>query len=60
MYLLINRNASAGSGALAIKKGRYPIASVQNSKEKAADYVPNDTYTSSVQNFTLITGINGR
>ena len=51
---------SCGSGAIAIRNGRYAIdvtSNGENSKER--QFVPNDCYSSALQNFTVITGING-
>lgn len=62
-----DQNRSSGGGALIIKNGRFAIA-VQtsippkhgkNSNEVKGDFVPNDTYASAYQNFTVITGVNG-
>ena len=50
---------SSGSGAIAIRNGRYPIdvtASGVSTREE--DFVPNDCYSSVLQNFTVITGVN--
>eukprot|EP00554_Chaetoceros_debilis_P011522 CAMPEP_0194105350 /NCGR_PEP_ID=MMETSP0150-20130528/5553_1 /TAXON_ID=122233 /ORGANISM="Chaetoceros debilis, Strain MM31A-1" /LENGTH=1464 /DNA_ID=CAMNT_0038793161 /DNA_START=358 /DNA_END=4752 /DNA_ORIENTATION=+ len=58
-------NNIVGSGSIAIRNGRYAI-DVSNSGlmtsqgfSNNTDFVPNDTYASSFQNFTVITGING-
>lgn len=52
----------AGGGAIAIRNGRYAI-DVSSTGASASlgggDFVPNDTYSSALQNFTVITGING-
>ena len=50
-----------GGGAIAIRNGRYAIdvSSTGVSASDGGDFVPNDTYSSSLQNFTVITGING-
>ena len=49
-----------GSGAIAIRNGRYAIDVGSNGGSSSdGDFVPNDTYSSSLQNFTVITGING-
>lgn len=53
-------DSSCGSGAIAIRNGRYAIdvtSSGANTRE--GDFVPNDCYSSALQNFTVITGING-
>ena len=56
----INRN-----GTIAIRNGRYAIdvsksgLKVSDDAASNCDYIPNDTYASSSQNFTIITGING-
>ena len=50
---------SCGSGAITIRNGRYAIDVSSTGLMKEQAYVPNDTYASSVQNFTVITGING-
>ena len=56
----INRN-----GTIAIRNGRYAIdvsksgLKVSDDAPSNGDYIPNDTYASSSQNFTIITGING-
>ena len=54
-----------GSGALAVRSGRYAI-DVSSSGLMAnsggtfsSEFIPNDTYSSSFQNFTVITGVNG-
>ena len=48
-----------GSGAISIKNGRYGIDVSKAGLQKGRPFIPNDTYASSVQNFTVITGING-
>ena len=51
-----------GAGAIAIRNGRYAIDVSSNgvsSSLDGGDFVPNDTYSSALQNFTVITGING-
>ena len=52
---------SCGSGAIAIRNGRYAIDDVTSSgsNTREGDFVPNDCYSSALQNFTVITGING-
>lgn len=50
------------SGAMAIRNGRYAIDVSSNGTNSMSDcegFVPNDTYSSALQNFTVITGING-
>lgn len=52
-----------GSGSIAIRNGRYAI-DVSNTGLMTSDhsfntFIPNDTYASAFQNFTVITGING-
>eukprot|EP00804_Cyclotella_cryptica_P011454 CCRYP_016393-RB/>CCRYP_016393-RB protein AED:0.23 eAED:0.23 QI:109/1/1/1/0.6/0.5/6/1021/1134 len=47
-----------GGGAIAIRNGRYAI-DVGSGACSPSEFVPNDTYSSSLQNFTVITGING-
>jgi len=57
---LEHEDNSCGSGAIAIRNGRYAIditSSGTNTRE--GDFVPNDCYSSALQNFTVITGING-
>lgn len=51
-----------GGGAIAIRNGRYAIDVSSTGLSSSAggnDFVPNDTYSSALQNFTVITGING-
>ena len=51
-----------GGGAIAIRNGRYAIdvsSTGASSSPTGEDFVPNDTYSSALQNFTVITGING-
>ena len=49
-----------GGGAIAIRNGRYAIdISSTGVSATGGDFVPNDTYSSALQNFTVITGING-
>ncbi|KAL9191169.1 hypothetical protein ACHAXT_000875 [Thalassiosira profunda] len=53
---------AGGGGAMAIRNGRYAIdvgSTGAGSSVNGGDFVPNDTYSSSLQNFTVITGING-
>jgi DNA mismatch repair ATPase MutS len=56
---------SSGSGALSIRNGRYAIdvsgSGLVNSESVSSgnEFIPNDTYASAMQNFTVITGING-
>ncbi len=68
--VLSNRDSTANqaeasfgrAGAMAIRNGRYPIdvnSNGMNSSLNGGDFVPNDTYSSALQNFTVITGING-
>jgi DNA mismatch repair protein MSH4 len=47
-----------GGGAIAIRNGRYAIdvSSTGGSSSLDGDFVPNDTYSSALQNFTVITG----
>ena len=55
-------NGGGGAGAIAIRNGRYAIDVSSNgvsSSLDGGDFVPNDTYSSALQNFTVITGING-
>jgi len=49
----------AGSGAMSIRNGRYGIDLSSTGLEGNKGFIPNDTFASSVQNFTIITGING-
>ena len=56
-----NRNST-----IAIRNGRYAIDVTKSGLKESddtllsnGDYIPNDTYASSSQNFTIITGING-
>ncbi len=52
----------SGGGAIAIRNGRYAIdvcSTNANSSTISEDFIPNDTYSSALQNFTVITGING-
>ena len=51
-----------GGGAIAIRNGRYAIdvsSTGASSSPTGGDFVPNNTYSSALQNFTVITGING-
>lgn len=51
-----------GGGAIAIRNGRYAIdvsSAGASSSPTGEDFVPNDAYSSALQNFTVITGING-
>jgi DNA mismatch repair ATPase MutS len=49
-----------GGGAIAIRNGRYAIdVSSTGVSASGGDFIPNDTYSSALQNFTVITGING-
>lgn len=52
-----------GSGSIAIRNGRYAIdvsnTGLMNSEHFHGNFIPNDTYASAFQNFTVITGING-
>lgn len=49
-----------GGGAIAIRNGRYAIdVSSTGGSANGGDFIPNDTYSSALQNFTVITGING-
>lgn len=51
---------SCGSGAIAIRNGRYAIDVTSNgANSRGGEFVPNDCYSSALQNFTVITGING-
>lgn len=43
-------------GAIAIRNGRYAI-DVGSGVGSSSDFVPNDTYSSAMQNFTVITGM---
>ena len=43
-------------GALAIRNGRYTI-DVSSGTNSSSSFVPNDTYSSAMQNFTVITGM---
>lgn len=60
-----NANGIIGSGAIAIRNGRFVIdvsktgLMVSDSGQTNHEYIPNDTYASAFQNFTVITGING-
>lgn len=60
-----SNNNIVGSGAIAIKNGRFAIdvsktgLMVSDDGETNHEYIPNDTYASAFQNFTVITGING-
>jgi DNA mismatch repair protein MSH4 len=55
------------SGALVIKNGRYgidtrsaaPLTHDSFGREATSSFIPNDTYVSAYQNFTVITGVNG-
>ena len=49
---------TGGGGAIAIRNGRYAI-DVSSTGASGGDFIPNDTYSSALQNFTVITGING-
>lgn len=57
-------NNIVGSGSIAIRNGRFGIdvsktglSSTDNNDFRG--YIPNDTYASAFQNFTVITGVNG-
>ena len=55
---------AGGSGAIAIRNGRYAIdvsstGLMISDTGVGSEFVPNDSYTSAFQNFTVITGING-
>ena len=53
---------SGGGGAIAIRNGRYAIdvsSTGMGSSVNGGEFIPNDTYSSALQNFTVITGING-
>jgi DNA mismatch repair protein MSH4 len=65
-------NSIVGSGAIAIRNGRFAIRNgrfaidvsktgllVSDTGEQNHEFIPNDTYASAFQNFTVITGING-
>lgn len=58
-------NSIVGSGAIAIRNGRFAIdvsktgLLVSDTGEQNHEFIPNDTYASAFQNFTVITGING-
>ena len=45
-----------GGGAIAIRNGRYAI-DVGSGGSSSSEFVPNDTYSSVLQNFTVITGM---
>ena len=47
-----------GGGAIAIRNGRYAIdvSSTGVNSSLNGEFVPNDTYSSALQNFTVITG----
>jgi DNA mismatch repair protein MSH4 len=49
-------NAFYGGGAIAIRNGRYAI-DVSPAAKLSSEFVPNDTYSSAMQNFTVITGM---
>ena len=60
---LSDRNSSeeedeslGGCGAIAIRNGRYAI-DVGSGANASSEFVPNDTYSSALQNFTVITGM---
>lgn len=60
----LDQNNTIGSGCIAIRNGRYAIdvstTGLASSAMGARDeYIPNDSYASAFQNFTVITGING-
>jgi len=52
-----------GSGSIGIRNGRYAIdvskTGLMSSHSNHGEFIPNDTYASAFQNFTVITGING-
>jgi DNA mismatch repair protein MSH4 len=56
-------NCTVGSGSIAIRNGRYAIdvskTGLMSSGSNCGDFIPNDTYASAFQNFTLLSGING-
>lgn len=59
-----DNNGVVGSGCIAIRNGRYGIDLTKTGLSSlddcnGEDYIPNDTYASAFQNFTVITGING-
>ena len=57
--ILTDFSDGGGSGAISIRNGRYGIDISSTGLTRSKEYIPNDTYASSVQNFTVITGING-
>ena len=56
-------SSTVGGGSIAIRNGRYAIdvskTGLMSSGSNSGDFIPNDTYASSFQNFTLLSGING-
>lgn len=53
-------SSRGGGGAIAIRNGRYAIdvsSTGVGSSSTNGDFVPNDTYSSALQNFTVITGV---
>ena len=56
-------NCAVGSGSVAIRNGRYAIdvseTGLNSTESSHGNFIPNDTYASTFQNFTVITGING-
>mmetsp|Transcript_5712 Transcript_5712/g.10819 ORF Transcript_5712/g.10819 Transcript_5712/m.10819 type:complete len:385 (+) Transcript_5712:2678-3832(+) len=59
----VENSHPVGSGSIAIRNGRYAIdvssTGLTNSEHFHGTFIPNDTYASAFQNFTVITGING-
>jgi DNA mismatch repair protein MSH4 len=51
-----DNDSFGGGGAIAIRNGRYAI-DVGSGGSSSPVFVPNDTYSSALQNFTVITGM---
>lgn len=57
--IVTDYTGDGASGAISIRGGRYGIDVSSTGLMRDQEFIPNDTYASSVQNFTVITGING-
>ena len=58
-----DETTAIGSGSIAIRNGRYAIdvsnTGLMDNEQSQGRFIPNDSYASAFQNFTVITGING-
>lgn len=52
----VDNESFGGCGAIAIRNGRYAI-DLSSGAHSSSEFVPNDTYSSALQNFTVITGM---